>query len=138
MSVIEHIGTVVAQDGDRLSVQIEQQSACSSCQVRSACSVSEKEEKIIEVSARGEAYAVGEQVLLLGQSSLGLKAVFWAYVLPLAVMFVTLVVLTACDVQEALAGTLALCALVPYYLILRLFNKKMQKKFTLTVTKLNN
>jgi len=138
MSIVEHIGKVVEVYDTRCLVQIEQMSACVSCQVKSACTVSEKEDKLIEVFLVDEHVKVGEQVLLIGQHSLGLKAVFFAYVLPLLVMFTTLVLLTFLNVNETLSGTIVLCSILPYYGILHFFKDRFKRKFAFKLTKLNS
>lgn len=137
MSVIEHIGKVVEVNDTRCVVQIEQMSACATCQVKSACTVSEKEEKLIEVFFVDEHIEVGEQVLLVGQQSLGLKAVFFAYVLPLLVICLILVLLTILNVNETLAGTIALCSILPYYGILHFFKDRFKRNFAFKLIKIN-
>ena len=52
---IKHIGTVIAVDGEKVQVKIEQSSACSACQAKAMCSSADKKEKIIEVAARQNA-----------------------------------------------------------------------------------
>lgn len=136
MSIIEHTGKVVKQEGNRLSVLIEQQSACAVCHARSMCSVSEKDEKIVVVDTHGDQFKIDEQVVLFGHTSLGFKAVLIAYILPLVVIFLTLVITTKSGIQEIWVGIIALCSLLPYFLVLSIFNKKIQKKFILNVMKL--
>jgi sigma-E factor negative regulatory protein RseC len=136
MSVVEHIGKVVEVNEGQCVVLIEQLSACVNCQARSACTASDKKEKNIEVQTENHV-VVGEQVLLVGQHSLGLKAVFFAYILPLALIFVVLVVLTIVGVEETLAGTISLFAILPYYGVLRFFKDRLKREFTFKLIKLN-
>ena len=44
---VEHTGVVESCDGQMVLVRIEQQAVCASCHAKGACSVAEKEDKII-------------------------------------------------------------------------------------------
>ena len=79
---ISHKGIIEKVEGDRVFVRITQQSACSGCHAKSMCTASEQKEKIVEVQARGERFSVNEMVEVYARSSVGLKAVWWAFVLP--------------------------------------------------------
>ena len=84
---INHNGIIEKIDGNAVFVRIIQQSACSGCHAQSMCSASEKKEKIIEVNDNNPGrFHVNEEVTLCGQSSLGLQAVFLAFVLPLILL----------------------------------------------------
>ena len=95
-----------------------------------------------------EAYKVGDTVEVMVQQKMGWKAVVLAYLLPffvmLAVMFVGNGLLAIGDGQlemgdgakrEAVLGTVALCAMAVYYLVLGMFKDKLQKEFSFTARK---
>jgi sigma-E factor negative regulatory protein RseC len=75
------------------------------------------------------------------QQKMGWKAVVLAYLLPffvmLAVMFIGNGLLAIGDEakREAVLGTVALCAMAVYYLVLGLFKDKLQKEFSFTAKK---
>jgi len=48
-NTIEHPGTITRIGKDEIEVMIMSSSACASCQVKGACSLSEMEEKIVTV-----------------------------------------------------------------------------------------
>ena len=97
-------------------------------------------------------YKVGDEVEVMVQQKMGWKAVVLAYLLPffvmLAVMFVGNGLLAIGDgatgllgdeaKREAVLGTVALCAMAVYYLVLGLFKDKLQKEFSFTAKKKNN
>ena len=94
-------------------------------------------------------FAVGDEVEVMVQQKMGWKAVVLAYLLPffvmLAVMFIGNGLLAMSDEatgllgdgakREAVLGTVALCAMALYYLILGMFKDKLQKEFSFTAKK---
>ena len=89
---IKHLGIVENINGSRLKVRIVQSSACSSCSVKGHCSASETKEKIIDVyNKNGVPCQIGERVMIVGTTSMGMKAVFLAFVLPFVVLLLALI-----------------------------------------------
>ncbi|MBR5328106.1 MAG: SoxR reducing system RseC family protein [Paludibacteraceae bacterium] len=96
-----------------------------------------------------EQYKLGDTVEVMVQQKMGWKAVVLAYLLPffvmLAVMFVGNGLLAMGDEatgllgdeakREAVLGTVALCAMAVYYLVLGMFKDKLQKEFSFTARK---
>ena len=94
-------------------------------------------------------FAVGDEVEVMVQQKMGWKAVVLAYLLPffvmLAVMFIGNGLLAMGDgatgllgdeaKREAVLGTVALCAMALYYLVLGMFKDKLQKEFSFTARK---
>ena len=94
-------------------------------------------------------FAVGDTVEVMVQQKMGWKAVVLAYLLPffvmMAVMFVGNGLLAMGDgatgllgdeaKREAVLGTVALCAMAVYYLVLGMFKDKLQKEFSFTARK---
>ena len=134
---ISHNGIIEKIDGNAVFVRIIQQSACSGCHAQSMCSASEKKEKIIEVNDNSGKYHVNEEVTLCGQSSLGLQAVFLAFVLPLIVVVAAIVAGSCLQWDETTSGLTGLLLLVPYYSILYFLREKLKRKFIFTLKKLN-
>ena len=127
---IIHPGIIESINKDKLLVKILSQSACSSCHAKGACSVSEVEEKIIEVEGSGSSlWKPGQQVMVKMEQSLGLQAVFLGYLLPLMVLIVSVILFLFILDNEGLAALLSILMLVPYYLALYLFRNRLRKKF---------
>ncbi len=133
---IEHTGVIEDIDNSIIKVSIIPESACSSCYAKSVCSVSDVDNKIIEITKCNENYSVGEQVNIFYEQSSGLKAVFLGYVLPFLILFVTLIIALWLTDNEAIAGCLALGILLPYYLTLLIFKDKLKKTFSFRIKKL--
>ena len=134
--IIKHRGIVEKIDGSHIVVRIVQTSACSACSAKGLCNASESKEKQIDVYEVNPAYHIGEEVILCGTTSMGMKAVFLAFGIPvfllLAVLFVTMRVT---DGDALLSAIVALVAVVPYYAVLYLMKDKMNKTFSFVIEK---
>ena len=134
--IIKHRGIVEKIDGSHIVVRIVQTSACSACSAKGLCNASESKEKQIDVYEVNPAYRIGEEVILCGTTSMGMKAVFLAFGIPvfllLAALFVTMRVT---DGDALLSAIVALVAVVPYYAILYLMKDKMNKTFSFVIEK---
>ena len=60
---INHTGFVEKIDGDTVFVRITQQSACSGCHAQSMCSASEKKDKIILATVKGDIHDIGKNIV---------------------------------------------------------------------------
>ncbi|MGQ1888949.1 SoxR reducing system RseC family protein [Thermophagus sp. OGC60D27] len=129
---IEHEGIVEQTEGDQVKVKILTQSACASCHAKGVCTAADLQEKIIDVSS-DHAYASGQRVILVGERRLGLQAAWWAYILPLLLMLGTLIITFSLTNDENISGLLTLAILIPYYLLIKIFNKRFLKTFSFTI-----
>lgn len=132
---ITHEGIVCALDDNRVRVQIVQQAACAGCKAKSMCSASETSVKEIDALAL-EPMAVGERVIVAVEKKLGWKAVLLAFILPFCLLLVEIALLPHWIANEAIVGTVALCSLAPYYLILHQFSKRFEQEYRFTARKL--
>ena len=133
--LIRHEGIVLAvQDGKAL-VEIVQTSACSACKARSMCMSAESQEKRIDATMT-EPLNPGDRVEVMVTEKLAWKAVLLAYILPFIVMIVVVGLLEIWIHNEAIAGTVALCAIALYYIVLSFFRDRLQKEFSFTARKL--
>ena len=155
--MIKHDGIIIAlnEDGTAL-VRIVQTSACAACKAKAMCASAESAEKDMTVTLLSDngrsvgyevldadkpllEYNVGDTVEVMVQQKMGWKAVVLAYLLPFFVMLAVLFIGNAIwVVREEVLGTVALCALALYYLVLGMFKDKLQKEFSFTAKKKNN
>jgi sigma-E factor negative regulatory protein RseC len=133
--LIEHNGIINQIEGNQIRISIIQESACSACHAKEACSASEKEEKIIDIESSDSSFQIGDRVLLLGTQSIGLLAVLLAFVIPFLLILITLFILRSIVSNESVSGLLAISVLIPYYTILSFFNKRLKSKFQFTIKK---
>ena len=151
--MIKHDGIIIAlnEDGTAL-VRIVQTSACAACKAKAMCASAESTEKEMTAVLLGEngkvktennstqSYHVGDTVEVMVQQKMGWKAVVLAYLLPFFVMLAVVAVGSGIgnrisEIGEEVIGTVALCAMAMYYLVLGLFKDKLQKEFSFTARK---
>ena len=134
--IIKHRGIVEKIDGSHIVVRIVQTSACSACSAKGLCNASESKEKQIDVYEVNPAYRIGEEVILCGTTSMGMKAVFLAFGIPVFLLLVALfVTMRVTDGDALLSAIVALVAVVPYYAVLYLMKDKMNKTFSFVIEK---
>lgn len=134
--MIEHEGIIEKINNNRLSVRILQQSACSACHAKGVCMAADSKEKLVDVTDFSGQFHENELVIIEGKESIGYKAVFWAFVLPLILLVVTLILsLLVWNLDDSKAAICALSALIPYYLLLYFLRKRMAKTFQFTIRK---
>ncbi len=138
---IKHLGIVESIDGSHVRVKILQSSACSSCSVKGHCNISETKEKIIDIHDKesAECCSVGQEVMVCGTTSMGMKAVVLAFVLPFVVLLAALfVTMRVTDGDEATSALVSLCTLIPYYIVIYLLRNKISRTFSFTLETINN
>ncbi len=134
--IIKHRGIVEKIDGSHIVVRIVQTSACSACSAKGLCNASESKEKQIDVYEVNPAYRIGEEVILCGTTSMGMKAVLLAFGIPVFLLLVALfVTMRVTDGDALLSAIVALVAVVPYYAVLHLMKDKMNKTFSFVIEK---
>lgn len=129
---IVHEGVIDHTGQNSVFVRILSKSACSECHSKSMCSISEMTEKLVEVRSPGSQFTAGQQVNVILDQSLGNKAVFLGYLLPFALMIVTLFAASSL-LSELWAGLSAIVVLASYYLILSLFKSRLSKSFSFRI-----
>ena len=135
---IAHKGRIVDITPDFTSVEIVASSACSECHAKGLCGMSEDQEKIIMVPTDPyKVYSVGDEVTVLTKMTMGLKAVWISYVIPLAILLIFLLTLQGLGFAELHAGLAAAVAVCVYYLVVYLFRDKIADKFVFTIAKNN-
>jgi sigma-E factor negative regulatory protein RseC len=99
------------------------------------CGVSESKTDEIEIISADSSFKIDENVTVVINKALGLKAVIWAYVLPF-ILLISVLFISSLFATEWLAGLIALSVLVPYYFILHSLNSVFRKKYKISVLKL--
>ena len=131
---VKHTGKVVSMTPQLTTVQIVSHSACSSCRAAGLCGLSEYTEKAIQVPTDPyAAYGVGDEVQVVLKASMGMKAVWLAYFLPLVILLAVALGLIALGVSEVVSGLSGIAAVGVYYLGLWLFREKLQDEYVFTI-----
>ena len=86
---IAHEGRIVEINPEFTTVEILSSSACASCHAKGLCGMSEEEKKLIMVPTDPyTVYEEGEIVDVMTKKSMGLKAVWISYVIPLLILLI--------------------------------------------------
>lgn len=133
--LIRHEGVVVSVNGQTAHISIIQASACQACQARSMCMSADSKEKEMDALML-EPMQVGDRVEVEVKQHLAWKAVLLAYILPFIVMMIVMVLLLATTHwSEAVVGAASLSSIALYYILLGVFNNRLQRQFTFTARK---
>lgn len=137
--LISHEGVVVRADEfvrlQRVLVRIEQKAACAGCKAKSMCTASETMVKEVE-AVSFEPLKLGDRVEVTVEKRLGWKAVLLAFVIPFMLLLLLVWLLPRWIGSEVIVGTLAILSLLPYYLILHLFEGRFEQQYNFVATPL--
>ena len=89
---ISHKGRIIEITPEVTSAEIISESACGSCHAKSLCSMSESKSKVVQIRTSGwDPHNVGDEVEVVLKASMGHKAVWLAYVIPLVILMTFIV-----------------------------------------------
>ena len=131
---IKHKAKVVEMTPDFTTVEIIVSSACAECHAKGLCGMSEQEQKLISLPTDPYAtYNVGDEVDLCTKMSMGMKAVWISYVIPLIVLMILILSLSGAFAQaeykELIAGLGSLAGVGLYYFIIWLLRNILNNEF---------
>ena len=135
--IIDHFGIIESIEDKHVRVRSVQSSACSACQAKSLCASAESKEKIIDVwETDAENLKVGNEVRVCASLSMGRNAVVLAFIVPLVLMVVWMVVaLMVLHLSELTAIVGVLAILLIYYIGLWTMRDKLSRKFAFWIEK---
>ena len=127
---IVHSGKIIEINPDFTTVEIMVSSACSECHAKGLCGMSETEEEVIMVPTDPyEPRKIGDIVQVKTKMTMGLKAVWISYVIPLAVLMILILSLSAVIENEFLRGGIAIAGVGLYYFVIWLLKDRLSDQF---------
>ena len=127
---IVHSGKIIEINPDFTTVEIMVSSACSECHAKGLCGMSEMEVKVIMVPTDPyEPRKIGDIVQVKTKMTMGLKAVWISYVIPLAVLMILILSLSAVIENEFLRGGIAIAGVGLYYFVIWLLKDRLSDQF---------
>ncbi|MCF6181731.1 SoxR reducing system RseC family protein [Lutibacter sp.] len=133
-SFVKHEGIISKISKSAVTVTLLESTNCETCNAKGACGASESNIKEIEIIDTNDSHKLNEIVNVILKKELGLKAVFWAYVFPFILMLFTLI-LALLFLKEWIAGLLSILVLIPYYFVIYLMKKPLEKIFKISILK---
>ena len=127
---ISHKGRIISVTPEVTVVEIVSTSACSACHAKGVCGVADS--KIKEITVPTDPYSEhspGDEVDVFLKKSMGMKAVWISYVIPLFILMILILSLSSVTVHEVYAGLGAIAGVVLYYLLIYIFRDRLSKDF---------
>ena len=127
---IYHDGKIIEITPEFTSVEIISSSACSQCHAKGLCGFSEEESKVVMVpTSPYTKRKVGDTVTLALKQTMGLKAVWISYVIPLIILMILVLSLSSVIDNEVWTGLAAIGGVALYYLVIWLLQDKLKNEF---------
>ncbi len=127
---IYHDGKIIEITPEFTSVEIISSSACSQCHAKGLCGFSEEESKVVMVpTSPYTERKVGDTVTLALKQTMGLKAVWISYVIPLIILMILVLSLSSVIDNEVWTGLAAISGVALYYLVIWLLQDKLKNEF---------
>ena len=127
---IVHSGKIIEITPDFTTVEIIVSSACSSCHAKGLCGMSEDEQKLISLPTDPYSeHAVGDEVKVCTKMSMGLKAVWISYVIPLMILMILILSLSSVIGNELVTGLVSVAGVALYYFVIWLLRDRLNDEF---------
>ena len=127
---IYHDGKIIEITPEFTSVEIISSSACSQCHAKGLCGFSDEESKVVMVpTSPYTERKVGDTVTLALKQTMGLKAVWISYVIPLIILMILVLSLSSVIDNEVWTGLAAIGGVALYYLVIWLLQDKLKNEF---------
>ena len=127
---IRHKAKVIEMTTEFTTVEILVSSACAECHAKTLCGMSEVQEKVISLPTDPYAtYNVGDEVELCTKMSMGMKAVWISYVIPLLILMILILSLSDVCQSEAMTGLASVGGVALYYLVIWLLRGRLNNEF---------
>lgn len=127
---IYHDGKIIEITPEFTSVEIISSSACSQCHAKGLCGFSEEESKVVMVpTSPYTERKVSDTVTLALKQTMGLKAVWISYVIPLIILMILVLSLSSVIDNEVWTGLAAIGGVALYYLVIWLLRDKLKNEF---------
>ena len=135
--IARHRATVVSTRKGAVKVLVTTMGACGSCDAQAHCGFTQGRDKEMVIDTSDWAlYENGEVVEVQVRESLGFLAVWWGYMAPAVLLLACVVLTLSLGGGEPLAVLVALGVVTLYYLVLYLFKGKLQRQFTIGISKI--
>ena len=131
---IVHPGKVTAVTPQLLTVGFTASAACGSCRAAGLCSMAERKDKTVEVpNIYGSRYQVGDEVEVAFRSTMGLKAVWLCYAIPVVILLGVVLGAIQLGLNELWSGLAGIGGVALWYFVLWLLRKRLNNQHIFTL-----
>ena len=135
---VSHTRRIVSITPSFTTVTFVSHAACSSCHAAGLCGMAEYAEKSVQVPTDPYAsYSVGEEVEVVLKATMGLKAVWISYVIPLFILMILVLSLSMLHVGELAAGLSGIAGVAVYWGVVWLLRDRLRNEYVFTIRKHN-
>jgi len=134
-ATVAHEGIVEKISGTQVRVRFLAQSACAACHAKGVCSISNSEEKFVDVENTSPGLSAGDHVEVILAQSQGFKAVWYGYGLPLVILLTVIFVLYGVTGRDGFSALIGMGSLIPYYLVVYLLRKRITRSIEFKLRK---
>ena len=124
----------MAIDPTVTTVEIVSESACGSCHAKALCGLGESRTKAVQVPTV-PGFELGEEVLVNLHRTMGFKAVWIAYMVPLVILVAALLISLGAGAGELAAGLVAIGCIGLYYAAIWLLRDKLRNEYSFYIKK---
>lgn len=136
MEEIVHKGKIVEVDPQFTTVEIISESACATCHAAGLCGMSEYKTKAIQVPTSPTAlYEPGDEVEVVLKATMGHKAVWVAYVIPLILLLVFIFIPLGLGKSELVSALCGFFAVASYYWFIYAFRNILKNEYVFKIRK---
>lgn len=129
-----HKGRVVSITPELTTVEIISEAACSSCHAKGLCGLGESKTKAVQLpTSPWDDYKVGDEVTLVLKASMGHKAVWVAYVIPLFILMAGILALLSFGADELVSGLCSILAVAVYYFVIWLLRDRLKNEYIFNI-----
>jgi len=127
---VSHLGVVTKVTAEDIEIEILSSGSCGSCNIKSACGMSEMKEKHVVVPRpEGKDFIVGQPVKVSMTARQGGVAAVYAYLIPALLMIFTILILSLFELADWISAAAGIGAAAVYYFVLFIFRKNIREKF---------
>lgn len=127
MAYITHKAEIISIKDQTISLKFAVSGACQGCAAKNFCISGEPKERIIEVEdSLASNFRPGDEALVAISLTSGIKAVVYAYILPLLLLLFTIIGLKIMGYDDFKSGISGIIVLIPHYFVLFLMRNKIK------------
>lgn len=127
---ITHLGTVQSCDGTTAAVLIDGEAQCGSCSARIVCNPAHEGTTLLQAGYRDiPDLEEGDRVVVVMRGLSRLVAVWWALVLPCAVMVAVIAIVHSRLDDQGISAACGIVSIIIYYTIFYLLRRHLERQW---------
>ena len=132
------LAMVTKVESSKLTLKYSRTSACADCHSKESCSLDQRDEEFtLSYNEKDESYNVGDIVEISLDTKQKWKALLFAYVYPLIILFLLAIFLSSFHVRETILALVLLFSVIFYYVLLYFCRHKLKKSLTPQIRKVS-